>query len=107
MALADAGINMKDMVSSVAVGNVDDKIVADLSYKEEQIDQFNPDSKDAPVSDIPIAMIHRTGEISLLQMDGEISKDDLIKSLELAKKASEKVYEVQVKALKAKFEVEK
>jgi exosome complex component RRP41 len=107
MALADAGISMKDMVSSVAVGNVDDKIVADLSYKEEQIDQFNSDSKDAPVSDIPIAMIHRTGEISLLQMDGEISKDDLLKSLELAKKASEKVYEVQVKALKAKFEVEK
>ena len=41
------------------------------------------------------------------EYSGNRSKDDLLKSLELAKKASEKVYEVQVKALKAKFEVEK
>ena len=103
MALADAGIPMKDMISSVAVGNVDDKIVADLTYKEEQIGQFNPESKDAPVSDIPLAMLHNTKEISLLQMDGEISRDDLVKSLELAKIAMEKIYEVQKQALLAKF----
>src|SRR3989344_2291976 len=100
MALADAGIPMTDMVSAVAVGMADDKIIADLTYKEEHIHEFNEDSKGAPVSDIPIAMIHSTKELSLLQMDGEISKEDLLKALEMGKEAIEKVYQVQVKALK-------
>jgi exosome complex component RRP41 len=96
MALAQAGIPMKDMVSSIAVGQVDKMVCADLTYNEEAYEE-------GPVSDIPIAMIHNTKEISLLQMDGEISKEDLIKALELAKEASDKVYEVQQKALKEKY----
>jgi len=95
IALADAGIPMKDMISSVAVGQVDGAVVADLTYNEE--------AYPAIVSDIPVAMLHNTGEISLLQMDGEISKEDLIKALELAKKATAKVYETQLQALKEKF----
>ncbi len=96
MALADAGIPMKDMISSVAVGQVDGLVVADLTYNEEAYE-------DGPVSDIPVAMIHNTKEVTLLQMDGEISKDDLIKALELAKSTSEKVYKIQMEALKNKF----
>ena len=95
IALADAGIPMKDMISSVAVGQVDGTVVADLSYDEE--------AYDAIVSDIPIAMTHNKKEITLLQMDGEISKDDLIKALELGKIAIEQVYQMQVKALKERF----
>ncbi len=95
IALADAGIPMKDMISSVAVGQVDGTVVADLCYDEE--------AYDAIVSDIPVAMTHNTQEITLLQMDGEISKADLIKALELAKKATEEIYQLQVKALKEKF----
>ncbi len=95
IALADAGIPMKDMVSSVAVGQVDGTVLADLNYNEE--------SYPAIVSDIPTAMLHNTKEISLLQMDGEISKEDLLKALELAKAATERVYQLQVKALKEKF----
>ena len=98
IALADAGIPMKDMVSSVAVGQVDGTVVADLNYNEE--------SYPAIVSDIPVAMLHNSKEISLLQMDGEISKQDLIKALELAKIATEKVYQLQVKALKEKYALE-
>ncbi len=96
IALADAGIPMKDMVSSVAVGQVDGTVVADLDYSEE--------AYDAVVSDIPVAMLHNTKEISLLQMDGEISKEDLIKALEMAKIATEQVYQVQLKALKEKYQ---
>src|SRR3989338_3537402 len=33
IALADAGITMSDIVSAIAVGRVDDKIVADLNYE--------------------------------------------------------------------------
>ncbi len=95
MALADAGIPMRDMVSAVAVGQVDGAVVADLNYGEE--------SYPAIVSDIPVAMTHNKKEFTLLQMDGEISKKDLMKALELAKSATEKVYELQKKALKEKF----
>ena len=96
IALADAGIPMHDMVSSVAVGQVDSLVVADLTYNEEAYEE-------GPVSDIPVAMLHNTKEVTLLQMDGEISKDDLIKALELAKSANEKIYELQKQALKEKF----
>ena len=95
IALADAGIPMKDMISSVAVGEVDGTVVADLSYDEE--------AYDAIVSDIPVAMTHNTKEITLLQMDGEITKENLMKSLEMASVATDKVYELQMKALKDKF----
>ncbi len=103
MALAHAGIPMKDMVSAVAVGRVDDRVVADLDYREEHIGEFNPDSKGAPVADTPVAVLHATGQLTLLQMDGEVSKETLLKSLEMGKKAAAKIYEVQVKALKEKY----
>ena len=99
IALADAGIPMKDMVSSVAMGCVDGSVVTDLNYNEEAYE-------DGPVSDIPIAMIHNTKESSLLQMDGEISKDKLMQAIEMAKVATEKVYQLQIKALKEKFSQE-
>ena len=80
MALADAGIIMKDLVSSVAVGRVDDAIVADLSYDEESYEC------DSGVADIPIAVTPNNGEITLLQMDGFLKKEDLQKGIQLAKK---------------------
>jgi len=98
IALADAGIPMKDIVSSVAVGQVEGTVVADLTYNEEAYQGI--------VSDIPVAMTHNTKEVTLLQMDGEISKQDLLKALELAKKATEKVYELQRKALREKFRMD-
>ncbi len=97
MALADAGIPMKDMVSALAVGRVDDKIVVDLCYEEEAYE-------DGPVADIPIAVVHNTQEIALLQMDGEISKEELIHAIEMGRKAMEQVYEIQKKALKEKYQ---
>ena len=97
MALADAGIPMKDMVSALAVGRVDDKIVVDLCYEEEAYE-------DGPVADIPIAIVHNTQEIALLQMDGEISKEELIRAIEMGRKAMEQVYEIQKKALKEKYQ---
>ena len=95
LALAEAGIPMRDMISSVAVGEVDGMVCADLTYAEEAFD--------AIVSDIPVAMLHNSKEISLLQMDGEITKEALIKSLELAKDATDQVYKVQMAALQEKY----
>lgn len=100
MALADAGLAMKDLVAAVSVGRVDDKLVVDLDYSEESY-------ADGTVADIPVAMMPNSGRISLLQMDGEISKEDLFKALELAKDACKKIYEIQKNALKNKYGVEK
>jgi exosome complex component RRP41 len=99
IALADAGIPMKDMISSIAVGQVDGTVVADLSYDEE--------AYDAIVSDIPVAMTHNSREVTLLQMDGEISKDDMVKALKLADSVLDKVYNEQKRALKERFPMDK
>lgn len=96
IALADAGIPMTDMVSSVAVGQVDGMVLADLSYNEEAYPE-------GAVSDIPVAMLHNSKQVSLLQMDGEITKEELLQALEIAKSATEEVYQLQVKTLKEKF----
>lgn len=96
MALADAGLAMKDLVAAVSVGRVDDKLLVDLDYVEE-------DYGDGPVADIPIAMMPNNDQITLLQMDGLISKDDLNKVLEMGKKVCKEIYEVQKKALKDKY----
>ncbi len=97
MALADAGIGMKDMVSAVAVGRVEDQIVVDLNYIEDSYEGG---------ADIPIAMAPNTGKITLLQMDGVITKEQLKKAFELATYTCRRIYEVQKQALKNRFEVE-
>jgi exosome complex component RRP41 len=96
IALADAGLSMKDLVSSVSVGKVDDKLLVDLNYEEESYE-------DGEVADVPIALIPRTGELTLLQMDGQISREELKQALEIGKDACKKIYELQKKALKEKF----
>ncbi|MFQ5474790.1 MAG: exosome complex exonuclease Rrp41, partial [Candidatus Nanoarchaeia archaeon] len=94
VALADAGIPMKDLVSAVSMGKVEDTMVLDLDYIE--------DSHEIGV-DIPVAMIHHSKEISLLQMDGIITKEELMKNIDMVKKACDEIYEVQKQALKDSF----
>lgn len=99
LALADAGLAMKDLVTAVAVGRVDDKFVVDLDYQEEAYEEGD-------VADIPVAMLPNSGRITLLQMDGKIKPGDLLKLLELAKESMGKIYELQKQALLKKFEVD-
>ncbi len=96
MALADAGLTMKDLVSAVSVGRVDEMLLVDLDYAEEAYE-------DGPVADIPLAMTHRSKELTLLQMDGEVTKEMLLEAIEIGKKACVKIHEVQVNALKQKY----
>jgi len=98
IALADAGISMNGMVAAVSIGRVDDKLVVDLDYSEESYE-------DGTVADIPIAVVSGTEEISLLQMDGELSRDELKQALEMAKKACSKIDKIQRDALKKKYGV--
>ena len=94
LALAHAGIPMKDLISSVSVGKAGENLIVDLDYLEDSA---------KPGVDIPMAMSTRTGQITLLQMDGELTKEELKKALELGKKACMKIKEVQTKALLEKF----
>src|SRR3989344_5107030 len=98
MALADAGIIMKDLVGDVSAGVVDGQIVLDLNYDEEAYEEGD-------VADIPVAYIPSLDKFSLLQIDGKVKKEDLVKALEMAKKGAMHIIEVQKKALKSKFEV--
>lgn len=100
MALADAGLLMKDLVCAVSVGRVDDKLVVDLNSDEENYEE-------GPVADIPVAMTPNSDKITLLQMDGLIKKEQLTELFSMAKKACKEIYEIQKKALKDKYKVEK
>jgi exosome complex component RRP41 len=102
IALADAGIPMKDIIAAVAVGQADGRVLVDLTYEEEHLPEYvETQSKD--VADIPIAMIPSTGQISLLQMDGIVEKEALYEGLAMAKEAIMKISQIQKDALKEKY----
>jgi len=96
MALADAGIPMKDLVCAVACGNVNDMAVADLSKEEEDVEL---------TTDIPIAYMPRQKKITLLQADGDLSAKRFHEALKLGIQGCEQVYEIQKKALREKYQI--
>lgn len=99
IALADAGIPMKDLVSAVAVGNLNGKKVVDLCYEEEALE--------GEVADIPMAVIPSSGMVTLLQMDGIITKEELNELLQMGKKACQEIYQIQKNALKERYKGER
>ena len=94
LALADAGIPMKGMVSATAAGVVDNTAVLDVNGKEDK--EGN--------ADIPIATINGGDEITLLQMDGDLSQEQVDECVDLAKQGCQELHEQQKKALKQKYE---
>ncbi|HIQ10297.1 MAG TPA: exosome complex exonuclease Rrp41 [Euryarchaeota archaeon] len=94
VALADAGVPMRDLVSAVAVGRAFGHIVADLT-------KFEEDAPDAV--DVPLAVIPGTEEFTLLQMDGRVSQKEIEDMLDLGLAKAKEVAELQRKALKEKY----
>ncbi len=101
MALADAGIPMKDLVSAVSVGKIGDKIALDLDADEEHFEG------EGGSTDIPTALMPRSNEFTLLQLDGNVTKKELNEALKMSREACKKIYELQKKTLKEKYEVAK
>jgi len=93
MALAHAGIPMNGMVSSVSIGKLDKNLVVDVSKAEEDWEEGEG------ATDIPMSFTS-DGELTHLQLDGKIKREQLKEAIEMARKATLKVYEVQKKALK-------
>lgn len=96
LALADAGIPMKDLVSSTATGRVNKQIVVDLNKEEEDVED---------AIDVPIAMMSRLEKVTLLQLDGDTSIKELGEMLKMGKKGCEQINKEQQKALREKFKV--
>lgn len=94
LALAHAGIPMKNLVCSISVGKLDKSLVVDLDKSEEDFE-----GGEGP-TDFPVAKIANSDDYTLLQLDGKIQPDVVKKVLDLADEACNKVYEVQSKALK-------
>jgi exosome complex component RRP41 len=107
VALADAGIPMKDIPVACAAGKIGSEdnfgkkiggfIVLDLGKDE---DNFGN-------ADLPIAISPRNGEILLLQMDGHLTLEEFDKALNLAIKGCNIVSKLQKEALVQKYQVDR
>ena len=93
VALADAGIPMRDLVCGVSVGKVAVQLVLDPDKYEDNLGE----------SDVPMVFAPRNEEILLYQMDGMLSKDEISQAVEMALKASKKIRVLQENALKEKY----
>ena len=93
VALADAGIPMRDLVSACAAGKVADRIVLDVNNEEDQEGQ----------ADMPVALMPNVGKITLLQLDGILKPEEFKTCMQTALVGCRKVYEVQRKALMEKY----
>ena len=93
VALVDAGIPMRDIVSACAAGKVADKIVLDVNDEEDKEGQ----------ADMPVAYMPNLGKITLMQLDGILTPTEYKKCLETAIGGCKQVYEIQKKALMEKY----
>jgi len=93
VALADAGINMRDLVAACAAGKVDEKIVLDINDTEDK----------EGGADMPVSYMPRLEQVTLLQLDGRLSPDQFNDCIDKAIGGCKMVYEIQKKALMQKY----
>lgn len=93
LALADAGIPMKDLVIGVAIGKVNGVLVLDINGLEDQYGE----------ADLPVGIAPNLGEIVLFQLNGVLTLEELKIALEMAFKAAEHIYKVAKEALHRKY----
>jgi exosome complex component RRP41 len=97
LALADAGIPMRELVAGCAAGKIEGKVVLDLSDIEDKKGE----------ADLPVAFMPKSNVISLVQMDGSLSEEEFRQALEMSTDACRKIYEMQREALRQKYHIAK
>lgn len=97
MALADAGLDMKDLVSSLSMGILEGELIADVNGHEDCV---------LETTDVPMAYIPSMDKFSLLQLDGDASKEQLQELLKRGKEKCIEIHAIMQKALKDKYKVE-
>ncbi len=93
IALAEAGVPMKDLVSACSVGKINDTLVVDLSGKEDNNSE----------ADMAVAMMPNKNAITLLQMDGALTKEEIMTLLGYATETCKKINQRQKEALREKY----
>jgi exosome complex component RRP41 len=94
VALAASGIPMRDMPFAVSVGKVGDTLILDMNKIEDNYSN----------ADMPMAINPRMKEISLLQMDGELTPKQIHEGMEMVLRAGEKISKLQREALRRPYE---
>ncbi len=89
LALANAGIPMKDLVAACSAGKVSGEVVLDPMKEEDNYGD----------ADLPLAIIPRRNEVVLLQLDGRLTREEFDRAYQLAFDGALKVYEMQKKTL--------
>lgn len=95
VALADAGIPMRDLIASCASGKIGGKVALDLNKEEDNFGE----------ADCPMAVVPRTGEIVLLQMDGHLTEEEFDQAMGLSMGAAKQIYDLQRDALRRRYAV--
>ncbi|MGC8953425.1 MAG: exosome complex exonuclease Rrp41 [Desulfurococcus sp.] len=93
LALADAGIPMRDLVIGVAVGKVDGVLVLDINELEDEYGE----------ADLPVGIMPNTGEIVLLQLNGVLTSGEFKQALDIAYKGVEQIYKTAKEAMYRKY----
>jgi len=93
LALADAGIPLREIVAACAVGKIEGKIALDPSDIEDKEGE----------ADLPVAFMPKSNAITLIQMDGSFTEGEFNQALETAISACKKINEMQIEALKRKY----
>jgi exosome complex component RRP41 len=97
LAIADAGIPMRDLVVACAAGKIDDSVVLDLYDAEDKLG----------AADLPVAYMPNLDAITLLQMDGNLKPEEFEQAITMAMDGCKKIYAMQKEALKTKYMVVK
>ncbi len=97
LALASAGVPMKDLIAACSVGKIDGELIVDLNGLEDNNSE----------SDVAVAVSPHKNEITLLQMDGLLTKEELFELLNAAIEACKKIHEMQKKVLHDAYRSEK
>jgi len=93
LALADAGIPMRDLVVACAAGKVEGRLVLDLMDAEDKVGE----------ADLPLALMPNLNAITLLQMDGSLTIEEFEKVINLAVEGCKQLYTLQKETLKSKY----
>ncbi len=93
LALADAGIPMRELVAACAIGKIEGKLALDLSDSEDKYGE----------ADLPVAFVPNSNLVTLLQMDGELTTEEFNRGLDMAVEACKTIHAMQREALKKKF----
>lgn len=93
VALADAGIPMRDLVSACAAGKIANSIVLDVNNEEDQFGQ----------ADMPVGYMPNLEKITLIQLDGILTHNEYATCIDVAIQGCKTIYQIQKKALIDKF----